>query len=820
MRTIVEEVARDMSEQHEEKKKKPHRVWRVLGYIALGMLVLCIGVGVWAYFALDVANWQAIDMEKLTNLQQTTTLYDNEGKLITTVQAVENRTVIPLERVPLHVRQAFLAAEDLRFYEHPGIDIVRIVGALITDIRTRSYREGASTITQQLIKLSHLTAEKAWARKIQEAYLAVRLEQDFTKDEILAMYLNFINFGNGAYGIQAASQTYFGVDVEQLTLQQAASLAATIKAPSAYAPHTNPKNNAERRAYILDTMSQEGMVTPEEAEAAKDATLFVRIKEEKPIRYGWVVDETLAEAEQLLDITAEEVLGSGHSIYTTMDTRLQDIADKLYTEKRRFPANARDGVQAQSALSVVDSATGAIRVLVGGRSYTTRRGLNRATDARRSPGSAIKPLAVYGPAIDKGFATASVVLDEFGNFNGYKPKNAGNVYYGRVTLRTALTNSLNTAAVRLLREVGVANSRAFLEKVGIQLDDRDQNLAIALGALTHGVTPTELAAGYAVFANGGTYHAPFLISKIVDSNGKTIYEHQDEGSRVTSAQNAFLVTSMLESVASYGTAAKLRSTGQDIAAKTGTNSMTGGGNRDVWIAAYTPELVATVWMGFDKTDNSHKIYSGSTGGDLPAGLATAFFQAAYKDRSKPKFQQPKGLVWLDIDKQAIKVRGVPMLASKLTPKGYRYSEVFLDSNHPTQYSDVWQAPRAVNSFYIAHSDAGQPMLVFQPADTARYRIQRDSVGESIILTEMNADAGVTQYFTDQGARAGVSYTYRIIPVHDALLNEGILLEGPQSVQVTQAMAQPGRSDFLGGILDALTGEQPPAQEQQEASLFY
>ncbi|MDR3051704.1 MAG: PBP1A family penicillin-binding protein [Oscillospiraceae bacterium] len=807
-----------MKKPDAQKEKKPRRWRRVLGYTALGIFVAALGLGVWGYFALDVAHWQRIDPAKITNLQQTTLIYDNAGAFVTAVQAVEDRTVVSLERVPLHVRNAFLAAEDLRFYQHPGVDIVRIFGALINDLRTRSYREGASTITQQLIKLSHLTEEKALSRKLQEAYLALQLERDYSKDEILAMYLNFINFGNGAYGIQAAARAYFGVDVDALSLTQGAALAAAIKAPSLYAPHTHPEENRTRRNYILNTMLQQGMITQAQADEAKAATLTATAREPKPIPYGWFVDETLDEAAALLSLSAEDVLGSGHRIYTTLNTRLQDIADKLYTDKGRFPANARDGVPAQSAFALLDVQTGALRALVGGRSYTVRRGLNRATDMRRSPGSAIKPLAVYGPALDLGYGTASVLLDEYGDFNGYRPKNAGNIYYGRVTMRTALTNSLNVPAVRLLREIGIPASRAYLEKAGIPLDDRDQNLSIALGSLTIGVTPAEMAASYAIFANGGTYRPPYVIDRIVDSAGNTVYTHQAQSRQVTSPQNAFLMTSMLQSVASYGTASRLRATGQDIAAKTGTVSLTEGGNRDVWVAAYTPELVATVWMGFDQTDNAHKVPSGSTGGNLPAALATAFFQAAYKDLPKPTFTQPKGMVWLDIDKQSIRDRGVPMLASERTPKSYRYSELFLESNRPMRVSDVWQPPRAPSSFYIAHGDSGKPILIFEPVDTARYRIQRDSVGESIILAEVDGGAGAVQRYTDESARFGISYTYRVIPVHAELLAEGILLEGPQAIQVTQARWPQGQG-LLEDVRHFFAAEEETEPQQAETSLF-
>jgi len=817
-----------MSEDTNPKEKRGGRLRRWLGRSALILFALFAGACVWAYFAWDVADWQGIDPNKITNLQQTTLLYDSNGELLTSVRAIENRTVIPLSSVPVHVRDAFLAAEDLRFYSHPGIDFVRIAGAVFSNVRSGSYIEGASTITQQLIKLSHLSEEKTMARKMQEAYLALQLERNYSKDQILEMYLNFVNFGGGSYGLQAAAKNYFGVDAQDLTIAQGAALAATIKAPSAYAIRGNPETNRVRRNYIIDTMLREGMIDEDAATKAKEATLAVQERIEEPRPYGWFVDGVLNEAEKVLGVPAESVLGSGHRIYTTLDRGLQDIADGLYAQSRYFPPNARDGVSSQSAFTAVDVRSGALRAVVGGRNYTTQRGLNRALDMRRSPGSAIKPLAVYGPALEQGYSAASVLLDEFGDFNGYRPQNAGNTYYGPVTLRYALARSLNVSTVRLLKAIGIPASRAFLEKVNIPLDARDQNLAIGLGALTTGVTPLEMAAAYVPFANGGTYHAPYTIERIVDSQGKTIYEHKNKSHRVTSEQNAFLMTSMLQSAVTSGTGSKLTATGQQVAAKTGTNSLASGGNRDVWICAYTPDLAISVWMGFDQTDNTHKVASGSTGGDLPAGLATAFFQAAYRGKSKPTFTQPKGLVWLELDRESIYSRGFPMLASKLTPKSYRYSEIFVETNRPTQYSDVWHAPEGPTSFSVEYGEDGKPVLAFHATDTARYRIQRDSVGESVILAELRGSAGETLFFNDVHAQYGVTYTYRVTPVHEELLTEGVLLEGRQAVLVAQARAPAAAPtpppSFPGNIVDFFTPpseqeEEPVPQEPAEASMF-
>ncbi|MBR4080306.1 MAG: PBP1A family penicillin-binding protein, partial [Clostridia bacterium] len=740
-------------------------------------------------------------------LAQTGAIYDSQGNYVTTLVGTENRTVIDTSALPRHVVDAFLAAEDLRFYKHPGFDVTRIFGAVVSNLRSGGFAQGASTITQQLVKLSHLSSQKTIARKLEEIWLALQLEAMYEKDEILDMYLNFIYFGQGAYGVQAAAQVTFGVDAAQLTPAQAAALAAAIKAPSAYSIQSAPKANEERRNYILAVMRDEGMITAEAYEAALAEELSPA--EGKPVAtaYGWFVDAVLEEAELQLDVSAEALLAGGYRIDTTLDQAMQSALDKQYATDEVFPADASDGVPVQSAAACVDNATGAVRAIVGGRSYTTRRGLNRATQLRRQPGSALKPLAVYAPAIEyAGWTCASVILDEPTDFGGYKPKNAGNAYYGNVTVRTALKNSLNIPAVKILQSIGVENGRKYLQNVGIPLDDRDWNLSLALGSMTYGASPVQMAAAYAPFANGGIFHAPYFIERITDQTGRVVYEHQDSGRRVLSAQSAYLMTSLMQTVISSGTGSRLSSAGVQVAGKTGTVNMQGGGNRDVWMSAYTPEISVAVWMGFDEPDAKHRLQSRVSGGTNPASLARNFLRAYYADRKKPTFSKPKGIVSVELDRKAIEWQGQAMLASSLTPKSYRFSEVFREGSQPTVKSNVWSAPKSAKSFYVTHSDSGQPVLVIEPASDAVYRVQRDAAGESFILTEMRGTPGKTLYYTDTKAQPGVTYTYRVIPVHAELLENGVLLEGVQSVQVAQVRAGGALRRWWNGLFGSDAGD--------------
>lgn len=773
--------------------------------IIIVLLLLCLGCYAFTH-VFSVSTWQTLDPVRLTSLAQTGALYDKNGDYVTSLVGKENRTVIDTTLLPEHVRNAFLAAEDLRFYKHPGFDITRIIGAMLTNVRDGAFSQGASTISQQLIKLSHLSSQKTIARKLEEIHLALQLEKQYTKTEILDMYLNFIYFGQGAYGIQAAAEVTFGIDAMSLSPAQAAALAAAIKAPSIYSLQASPENNQKRREYILTLMYEEGMLTQAEYDTAMTEELTAAASPQVQTAYGWFVDAVLDEAEELLDVSAEGLLAGGYRIDTTLDPDMQSSMDAQYLTDI-FPADHQDGTPVQAASAAVDTANGAVRAIVGGREYVTRRGLNRATQLRRQPGSALKPLSVYAPAIESaGWTCASVIVDEPTAFGTYKPRNAGNAYYGNVTVRTALKNSLNIPAVKVLESIGIATSRRYLHSVGIELDDRDWNLSLALGSMTYGTSPVQMAAAYVPFANGGTFYAPYFIERITDRTGQVIYQHETNGQTVLSAQSAYLMTSLLKTVISSGTGTRLSSAGTPVAGKTGTVNETGGGNRDVWMAAYTPEVSTAVWMGYDNPDSTHRLPNRVSGGTNPATLARNFLRAYYTDRKKVDFQKPSGIVSAEIDKKAIESRGEAMLATSLTPKSYRMSEVFTEGTQPKKKSDVWNAPASAQSFSVSHAESGQPLLIIKASDTAVYRVQRDAVGESFILTELRASAGETLYYTDERAQDGVVYTYRVIPVHAELLDNGIVLEGVQSVQVAQVERPNALTQFFSSLFSSPKAE--------------
>lgn len=779
------------------RRRRRFRVrWMLAGACA-------VALGLFLY-EIDVVHWQKLDPVRLTRLAQTSRLYDREGSLVTALRGPENRTVVRLSQVPQHVRDAFIAAEDLRFYSHNGFDLVRIFGSVVANLRAQSYAQGASTISQQLVKLTHLSSEKTLARKAEELYLSIQLEAMFEKDEILEIYLNTIYFGEGAYGVQAASEVYFDKDVSDLTLAEGAALAATIKAPSAYSPAADAEANRTRRGYILDTMLENGMIDAGQAEAARAEELTLSGRPQRVNAHGWFVDAALEEAEDILGVTADELLTGGYYIETTMDARLQALAESLFEDDSLFPGDAADGTAVQGALAVTDVETGGLAALIGGREYTVQRGFHRATQMRRQPGSALKPLAVYAPAIQMGYTTASILQDVRRDFGGgYNPRNAGESYHGAVTLRRALALSMNVATVQLMSEIGVSASLAFLEQAGIPLTQTDGNLSLALGSMTTGVTPAELSASYAMFGNRGVYNPPYLIERIFASDGTELYAHAASPRTVMTAQDAYLMTSLMQSVTGWGTGAKLSATGLAVAGKTGTVSLVGmSGNRDIWMAAYTSDWSLACWMGFDVTDADHRLPSRQSGGDATAALATAFFRQAYRDRERPSFSSPGGLVWLTIDTAASQASGYPMLASSATPDDYKLSEVFLESNRPWATSSLWQSPRACSYFYIDYDASGLPKLVFGATDSANYRIERARNGSTQVLTELYGEAGQTLTYVDWTASAGEWYTYTVTPVQTGAADTGVVLEGPASSQSVQARPASG---LWEGMLQWLSG---------------
>ncbi len=746
--------------------------------LVIGFLVLL--------WMLDIPSWKKLDLNKLTDLNQTTVVYDYLNQPVNSLHAGENRVYISIEEIPEHVRNAFIAIEDIRFYEHPGVDIRRIGGALLNNLKTLSFSEGASTITQQLIKLTHLTSEKKLSRKAQEAWLALQLERVAEKDEILEMYLNVVYFGRSAYGIEAASQSYFGKPCKELTLAEGALLAGIIKAPSAYAPHIHPENALSRRNLVLERMLQAGMVSEEEAEAASKAPVQLIAHALQPAA-GWYADWVLKEASDILGCTSDELLSGGYRIYTAVNNEMQSAAEALFENDSYFPPNAPDGNRPESALIAIDPATGEILCLVGGRNYSMRRGLNRAMQIRRQPGSALKPVSVYAAAVDLlGYTPISLIEDRARDFGGgYTPSNASGIEYGTVTMRQALTRSMNLAAVDLITRTGIDAACLYARRAGLPLSAHDRNLSLALGSLTDGVSPAELCAAYAPLTNGGYQVKPHTIRRIEDLYSNTIYEYNGNQAYVMDQKSARMITDMLVDTVESGTARQLSSVGFPVAAKTGTVGLPDGGNRDTWTVAYTPSIVLTIWQGYDQPDSEHLLPNGATGGSYPAKLAAAFLSetAAYADSGR--FPVPEGMSEVLIDAYALLQTGAPLLAGERTPTDYLLRELLPDDKLPILTSTLWDDPKPVERVYLDTDASGFPVISFIAPDSySEYRILRTSGEESSEIGVVSGNAGEYLSYTDQSIADGTDAEYTVISRHIGFKEAGIILESVPSPVIT------------------------------------
>ena len=712
------------------------------------------------------------DAEKLHNDPTTTLLYDKDGKLALSAYGAQNRIPIGIEEMPKRLRDAFLAAEDLRFYQHTGFDVVRIFGALWADIQAGNLSQGGSTITQQLIKNTHLTPDKTWMRKLQEAYFAYQVEQDYSKEQILAMYMNHVYLGNGAYGVQAAAKAYFGVDARDLNLRQSAAIAAILKAPSNYSPHIKPENNKRRRDAILATMREENMITALEADEAVSGNLAV-IDREREMSHGWYTDAALQEAAECLGIGMDELLSGGYRIHTAMNSELQEGMEQLFAEESLFPMDTADGTSAQAALLALETQTGAISAMVGGREYTTRMGLNRATQARRQPGSTLKPFAVYAPAIERIGLTAATFLDDSPiDIGGYAPGNYGGKFSGWITARTALARSLNIPAVLILDEMGIEAAREGCTAFRIPLEDEDRYLPIALGSMVQGVSPLELCSAYATLGNGGVYHEPYTISRIEDMNGKQIYAVQKEEHRAVDKRTAYLLTNMLQSTVTWGTGTRIAQAGITAAAKTGTVAFEGEQNRDAWTVAYTPNVSIVAWMGFDVTDAEHALPTEITGGSLPAGLAARTLSLAQKEDIP--FSAPGGIVHVQLEKRALEMEHIALLATEWTPPEDTIWETYIEGTAPTQYSGYWTPPSPPTDLRIEEGPGNLPVIRFTALnDKVRYRLYRINGGEDAAeLTVFEGGGGILEY-VDSSVERGQSYLYFVTAEHAEAADRGI-----------------------------------------------
>lgn len=565
-------------------------------------------------------------------------IYDANGKLIATTRSVENRIPVSINKVPKDLQNAFVAVEDARFYQHVGVDPRGILRAVWSNVTDRGVSEGGSTITQQLAKNALLSQERTLKRKIQEAFLALQIERQYTKSEILELYLNQIYFGQGAYGVQAAAQVYFGKNVEDLNLAECAMLAGIPKSPNYYSPLSNLKAATERQATVLDQMVKYNYIDQATSTQSRNTKIRLASRANQSNNSAetapYFVDYVL---QQLIDkYGADAVYKDGLKIYTTLDTDMQKAAEQAMRKLPTAHTDSNGIKQPQGALVAIDPHTGYIKAMVGGRGNDQ---FNRAVMAERQPGSAFKPF-VYLAAIESGMKADSIINDSPVSFGSWSPKNYDGRFHGNVTLRTALEESLNVPTVKLANQVGVDKPLYYAQQMGIssivlQGPTNDRNLAMSIGGLTRGVTPLDIASAYGVIANQGVRAEPMSILKVLDRNGKLLEQNTPREKSAVNEHSAYILLDIMRGVLTRGTGVAAN-IGRPAAGKTGTTD----DNKDAWFIGFTPDLVAAVWMGHDNDG----YLNGVTGGGLPAEIWRSFMSEAADKYPVRDFIKPSGLV--------------------------------------------------------------------------------------------------------------------------------------------------------------------------------
>lgn len=634
----------------------------------------------------------------------TTKIYDIKGELISEL-FIEKRTIISISQIPKNMIDAIIAIEDTRFFKHWGIDPYRIAGAFLANVKAGAVVEGGSTITQQLSKILFLSRRKTLARKLKEVILSIQLERDYSKYEILEMYLNEIYFGSGAYGVATAAKIYFGKNVQDLTIEESALLAGLIRAPSRYSPFKNPERALRRRAIVLARMRAVGFITKEQKKESAEKDIVIL-----PLNViAKIAPHFVDNIRQTLEVKyGKQLYQGGLKIYTTLDKKMQAAAEKIFEKHlANFDSLAESTVTVEGALLCLDVKSGGIRALVGGRDFQTSQ-FNRAFQAKRQPGSAFK-VFVYTAAIENGFTPVEIINDapvifhntgrnwellsnttDFSDVEDkdfleqliqkdseaeepnekvlWQPQNYSKEFHGPVLLRKALEHSLNICAIKVTDTIGPVTVAYYARQLGIT-SPLTETLSLALGSSD--VTLKEMTSAFGCLANSGIKITPYSIIKVLDNKDRVLEEYLSEETDVISPQTAFIMTNLLKGVIKHGTGVRAKRLRRHAAGKTGTTNNCA----DAWFIGYTPQLACGVWVGYD---DAKTLGEKMTGGRVACPIWTDFMKAALKGQPVLDFTPPPNITFVKIDPKT----GLLALGN---PKG-TYLEAFFTGTEPKEFA--------------------------------------------------------------------------------------------------------------------------------------
>src|SRR5690625_903733 len=657
------------------KKKTP--LWKKI-ILTISTLIVLFFIGVATTFGYFIATAPKLDVDKL-NVPYSSKFYDKDGNVFADI-GTENRTNVKYEDLPDILIDAVIATEDARFFKHRGIDLQRIGSAIIANIKHGFGSEGASTITQQVVENMFLTPEKKLKLKVQEQWLAIKLEQEFSKEQILEMYLNTIFYGQNAYGVAKAAEVYFDIDdLDELNLVQAAMLAGLPQRPSAYNPFENPDLMQERVDTVLTLMVRHNKIDEKEAEEARKIDVVSVLTEKKPksLPYEAFRQQAIKEIEEKLPDV--DVFSAGLEIHTNLDPSIQEHVESLLTDSENNPIPYPDE-DLQAGVAVVDTKTGAIRAIGGSRNRENVMGDNYAIKLDRQPGSTIKPILSYGPAIEyEKWSTYHQINDDkpYRTGSGHEIRNWDRNYRGWISAREALKHSFNVPAVKTFMEIGPDRAKKFAENLGIEFADKHLAPQDAIGGTATSVTPLQLAGAFSAFGNEGIYTEPYAVTKVVFPDDSVV-DLKPSSEAVMADYTAYMVTDMLKDVVRSGTGTNANIPHLPVAGKTGTTNVKGkSGANNSWFVGYTTNYSIGIWTGYPKentriipnTQIPHAIFK-QTMTKISEGIETA------------DFTKPSSVVEVAIEKGS----NPPVIANEFTSSDNVVKELFVKGTEPTSVS--------------------------------------------------------------------------------------------------------------------------------------
>jgi len=752
-----------------EKNKKPKRKKILMGIAIFFIVAFIGGVSTVAYM---ISGAPDINEEALRD-PLSSKIYDANGELIIELGA-QKRDYVEYDEIPELVKNAILATEDVRFFKHNGIDIIRIGGAILSNVKDGFGSQGASTLTQQVVKNSFLSPEKTLKRKVQEAWLAFRLEQKYSKEEIFEMYVNKIHMGGSVYGIKSAAKTYFGKELDELELHEAALIAGLPQSPNGYHPFYYPDAAEERRNTVLSLMHQHGFITKEEMDKAKKIPVESSlVKESERQTDEFLYDSFIQQVErEVKKIGDYNLYTDGLEIYTSLDSKTQEYLFELLNSSDAIPF---PDDEMQAAVVLVDTKTGEIRAIAGGRKRDVLRGTDFSVEARQ-PGSTIKPILDYGPAIEYlNWSTYQILEDKpYKYSNGTPVYNWNRQYAGPVTMREALRWSLNIPAIQAIQAVGLEKAREFAVKLGIPLEEQIYE-PYAIGGMSKGISPLDLAGAYSAFGNNGIYTEPHAVTKIVLQDGETEIKTKPDSKVVMKDSTAYMITDMLKTVVTSGTGTMANVSGVPIAGKTGTTNYTDEEYKnyninpnqnavpDSWFAGYSTNYTAAIWAGYK--DRSTPVIGSAQ--KIPQQIFKQLMTFVHQGKETTDFKQPRSVVKVGVEKGT----NPPKLASEFTPKSEIIYELFVKGFEPKEISDKYdklEAPSNLTAKY--NKNKNEITLSWKKPKTDKKISFEVSVilndGKETVLQTTDKDGLIVENIIP-----GMKYTFKVVAIFEELRSD-------------------------------------------------